>query len=107
MGKLVAAFAASHAPGQTGFPEVADKEKQEAVYRAWMELKKRFREARPDVLVGISNDHFQNFHRIQPPVCVGIAGEHVFPREQQAKFLRLNSHRNSSFRTNFLSLSTF
>jgi protocatechuate 4,5-dioxygenase beta chain/2,3-dihydroxyphenylpropionate 1,2-dioxygenase len=51
MGKLVGVFAVSHAPGQTGFPKVADKEKQEAVYTAWMELKRRLRDARPDILV--------------------------------------------------------
>ena len=91
MGKLVAVFAVSHAPGQTGFPEVIGTEKQEAVQKAWVNLRTRFKEARPDVLIGISNDHFQNFHRIQPPFCVGIADEHVFPREQQSKFLRLDS----------------
>jgi protocatechuate 4,5-dioxygenase beta chain len=92
MGRIVAVFAASHAPGQTGFPEVAGQDKKEAVYRAWMDLKSRFKKARPDVLVGISNDHFQNFHRVQPPFCVGIGEEHVFPREEQSKFLRLKPH---------------
>jgi aromatic ring-opening dioxygenase catalytic subunit (LigB family) len=92
MGKLTAAFGTSHAPGQTGFPESAPAEKREPIYRAWETLKKKFEEAKPDILVAISNDHMQNFHRVQPPFCVGTADTHVLPRPSSAQLLRLNSH---------------
>lgn len=93
MGKLVAAFAASHAPGQVGFPELAPAEKKDNVYRAWAELRRRFEEARPDVMVAISNDHLQNFHRVQPPFCVGTSEWHLLPRPAYAKMLRLAPRR--------------
>jgi aromatic ring-opening dioxygenase catalytic subunit (LigB family) len=92
MGKLVALFAMSHAPGQTGFPDSAPALKKANVYAAWSELRKRFEAAEPDVLVGISNDHFQNFHRVQPPFCVGTAESYILPREAYAKTLRLTPH---------------
>lgn len=92
MGKLVAAFGASHAPGQTGFPELAAPAKKENIYMAWAELRKKFEKAKPDILVGVSNDHFQNFHRVQPPFCVGTAASHILPRQAYAKMLRLTPH---------------
>lgn len=92
MGKLVAAFAASHAPGQTGFPERAEPSRKENVYQAWAQLRSKFEQAKPDILVGVSNDHFQNFHRVQPPFCVGVGEAHTLPREAYAKMLRLTPH---------------
>lgn len=92
MGNLVALFAMSHAPGQTGFPDRAPASKKANVYAAWAELTRRFEAADPHVLVAISNDHFQNFHRVQPPFCVGTGESHILPREAYAKTLRLTPH---------------
>lgn len=91
MGKLVAAFAVSHAPGQTGRPDAAPPEKKAKIFKAWDELKRKLETSRPDLLVGISNDHFQNFFRIQPAFCVGIGEAHILPDEPFAKRLRLKS----------------
>lgn len=92
MGKLVAAFAVSHAPGQIGFPERAEPSKKQNVYQAWAQLRSKFEKAKPDILVGVSNDHLQNFHRVQPPFCVGMGDSHILPREAYAKMLRLTPH---------------
>ena len=92
MGKLIAAFGVSHAPGQTGAPEMAEPGKSDRVFKAWDELRKRLEEARPDVLVAISNDHLQNFFQVQPAFCVGVSETHTLPRESMAKMLRLTSH---------------
>lgn len=92
MGQLVAAFGLSHAPGLTGNPEATTPEKRVKIYGAWSQLKEHFERVRPDVLIGVSNDHFQNFHCVQPPFCVGVAETHTFPREAYAKSLRLTPH---------------
>lgn len=91
MGKLVAAFAVSHAPGQTGRPEAAPPEKKERIFGAWNELKRKLEASVPDLIVGISNDHFQNFFRVQPSFCVGTGEAHMLPNESFAKKLRLDS----------------
>lgn len=78
MGEIVAAFATSHAPGMTGLPQLADSRQRENVYRAFGELRRRLEAARPDVIVGISNDHMTNFFlNNMPAFCVGIAD--VYP----------------------------
>jgi aromatic ring-opening dioxygenase catalytic subunit (LigB family) len=92
MGQLVAAFGLSHAPGLTGNPEATTPEKRAKIYGAWSQLKEEFERVRPDILIGVSNDHFQNFHRVQPPFCVGVAESHTFPRAAYAKSLRLTPH---------------
>lgn len=92
MGTLVAAFAMSHAPGQTGFPDLPPVVKRDNVSKAWAQLKSKFDKARPDVLVGVSNDHLQNFFRVQPPFCLGMSETHILPREAYAKMLRLTPH---------------
>jgi hypothetical protein len=92
MAQLVAAYGLSHAPGLTGNPEATTPEKKVKIYGAWSKLKEHFESVKPDILIGISNDHFQNFHRVQPPFCVGVAESHVFPREAYAKSLRLTPH---------------
>lgn len=47
MGKLVAAFAVSHAPGQTGRPDAAPPEKKAKIFKAWDELKRKLETSRP------------------------------------------------------------
>jgi hypothetical protein len=92
MGKIVAAFGVSHAPGQTGIPELAPPTKKDNVYRAWDSLRARFEDARPDLLVGVSNDHLQNFFHVQPAFCIGTGETHILPMESYAKNVRLTSH---------------
>jgi protocatechuate 4,5-dioxygenase beta chain len=91
MGRLAAAIAVSHVPSHTAYPEMAPPEKLRAIRAAWAALKDRLAQAAPDLVVAVSNDHFQNFFPVQPPFCVGTAETHVMPAEVNAKPLKLES----------------
>jgi protocatechuate 4,5-dioxygenase beta chain/2,3-dihydroxyphenylpropionate 1,2-dioxygenase len=80
MGRIVAVFATSHAPGMTGIPHLADEKQRENVYRAFGQLKERLEAARPDALVCISNDHLTNFFlNNMPTFCIGVADRYFGP----------------------------
>lgn len=91
MGELVSVMACSHAPGQTRAPEQAGEGAYKHVLKAWQGLKRRIDESRPDVIVGISNDHFRNFPFVVPPFCVGTGETHTIPGKRQAKWLKLEA----------------
>src|SRR5262249_4428809 len=46
-------------------------------------------QARPDLVVAVSNDHFVNFSFLQPPFCVGTAEIHAMPGRARAARLKL------------------
>ncbi len=80
MGKIVAVFATSHAPGMTGIPHLADEKQRENVYRAFGQLRERLKAIRPDALVCISNDHLTNFFlNNMPTLCIGVADSYMGP----------------------------
>jgi aromatic ring-opening dioxygenase catalytic subunit (LigB family) len=82
MARLVAALAASHAPMITGSPESAEPGPRERVYAAMAALREELEEARADILVVCSNEHFTNFFLDNfPPWCIGIGDRHVGPAE--------------------------
>lgn len=91
MGEIVCAFATSHAPGITGFPERAEPQQVEAVHGAFAELRGRLEAARPDALVAISVEHFTNFFLNNlPTFCIGLAESYVGPPNPEfASFLRV------------------
>jgi hypothetical protein len=91
MGKLVSVTACSHAPGQTRAAQEAGEDAKKIVGDAWQGLKQSIEESRPDVIIGISNDHFRNFPFIVPPFCVGTGETHTMPGARQAKWLKLRS----------------
>ena len=80
MGKIVAAFGASHAPGMTGLPHAADPQQRENVLKAYARLRELLEEANPDVLICISNDHLTNFFlNNMPAFCIGVADSYFGP----------------------------
>ena len=91
MGQIVAAFATSHAPGITGFPERAEPAQVEAVHGALRRLRDQLEAARPEAVVGISVEHFTNFFLSNlPTFCIGIADSYLSPASQQfVEFLRV------------------
>ena len=91
MGQIVAAFATSHAPGITGFPERAEPAQVEAIHWALHRLREQLEAARPDAVVGISVEHFTNFFLSNlPTFCIGIAESYLSPASQQfVDFLRI------------------
>lgn len=89
MATLISVLATAHAPGQTATPHAPIPEKADSVYAVWSSMGKYLRELRPDVIVGVSNDHFQNFTAMVPPFCVGTAETHLMPDEKFSAQLKL------------------
>jgi 2,3-dihydroxyphenylpropionate 1,2-dioxygenase len=81
---LVAAFAASHAPGITGRSALPPPSDSEPVFRAYQELRVRLEAARPDVLVVVSPEHWANFFLDHmPSFCIGLADEYWGPTDEE------------------------
>lgn len=80
--KLVAAFAASHAPLITANPESAEAGQKDRIHAAMHRLRAELAAARPTALVICSNEHFTNFfYDNLPPFCVGVAERYQGPVE--------------------------
>jgi aromatic ring-opening dioxygenase catalytic subunit (LigB family) len=74
MGEIVALAALSHAPGLTGWLDRATPDVQRSLTEGFTEVGRRVRAAKPDVIVGIANDHLLNFPMSHvPDFCVGTA----------------------------------
>ena len=74
MAEIVSILALTHAPGVTAWLDRAPKREQEAVLAGYADMGRRFAATRPDVIVGIANDHLLNFPMDNiPDWCVGIA----------------------------------
>jgi aromatic ring-opening dioxygenase catalytic subunit (LigB family) len=85
---LVAAFAASHAPGITGRPGLPPRSDSEPVFRAYRELRARLEAARPEVLLVVSPEHWANFFLDHmPSFCIGLADEYWGPTDED--FVRI------------------
>lgn len=82
MGEIVTAVALSHAPGLTGWPEKATQAERQSLVNGYTELGRLLRAARPDVIVGIANDHVLNLPiNNTPDFCVGTAAHWQGPAE--------------------------
>ncbi|MSQ20963.1 MAG: hypothetical protein EXR39_15755 [Betaproteobacteria bacterium] len=74
MANIVAVIALAHAPGVTGWLDKAPQSQQDELIRGYAAMAKRLAAAKPDVIVGIANDHLLNFQMENiPDWCVGIA----------------------------------
>lgn len=82
MGTINIAMAASHAPGLVGMLDVAPEQAQKMVIESYGELARQIREAKPDVILMIANDHLAN-NRIReyPDFLIGMADAHRGPSE--------------------------
>ena len=82
MAEIVSVIALAHAPGATGWLDKAPKEDQDAMLGGYAEMARRFQAAKPDVVIGIANDHLLNFPMDSiPDWCVGIADRWSGPAE--------------------------
>lgn len=72
---IVASFITAHAPGITGYPEAADEKKRNAVFAAFETLRQRVVALQPDLIVGISDDHFSIFFEPMPAFCFGLGAQ--------------------------------
>jgi aromatic ring-opening dioxygenase catalytic subunit (LigB family) len=82
MAEIVSIIALAHAPGATGWLDKAPGEEQEALLSGYASMAARLRAARPEVIVGIANDHLLNFRLDNvPDWCVGTAEHWHGPAE--------------------------
>ncbi len=73
MAHLVAALGIAHAPGVTGWIDRAPQHEQDAVLAGYAEFHRRMEALKPDVVIGIANDHLLNFPMNNiPDFCVGL-----------------------------------
>jgi protocatechuate 4,5-dioxygenase beta chain len=94
MAKVVAAMAMTHSPGLTGWFERAPMQQQLLAKKAMDELRWRLEAAKPDVILGFSNDHLLNWPiNNVPEFTVGIGEEHVGPADWYDEWLALDKYR--------------
>src|SRR3990172_5347778 len=82
MAEIVSVVALSHPPGLTGWLDQAPKAQQESLADGFTRLGRMLRATRPDVIIGIANDHVLNLPLDNTPdFCVGIADRWSGPAE--------------------------
>ncbi len=82
MAKLVGAYAASHGPLIARDWHLLPQAPKTRLAAAYHELGRRVAEARPDVLIVVSPDHWVNFFiNNLPSVCIGVGETHEGPPE--------------------------
>ena len=74
-GQVVGAFAASHSPGITGWPERVAPDVREPIEDAYREVARRIANLEPDALVVVSVEHFTNFNLGNLPAFAIAAGD--------------------------------
>lgn len=94
MGKIVGAFAASHSPGITGWPERAEASKVDAVNTAFGAIRDQVAELEPDAMIIVSVEHFTNFHLGNLPAFAIATGESYLgpTTPEMAEFLNVPQH---------------
>src|SRR5262245_53413511 len=94
MAEIVATMAMAHAPGVTGWLESAPDGEQKDIRAGYAELGRLLRRTRPDLIVGIANDHMLNMPIEDPPdFCVGLADDWTGPAEFFRDWLKLPEYR--------------
>lgn len=82
MAQIVGIVALSHAPGLTAWLDKAPIDQQKRLVEGFRALGHMVRATRPDVIVGVSNDHILNLPFDNPPdFCVGTAENWEGPAE--------------------------
>lgn len=82
MAEIVSVIALAHAPGATGWLDKAPQNEQDELLSGYARMGEALQEAKPDVIVGIANDHLLNFPPDSiPDWCVGTAARWKGPAE--------------------------
>lgn len=90
MAQIVATAGMAHAPGVTGWLDSAPPEEQAAIHAGYTRIADMIRSARPDVIVGVANDHLLNMPLVNPPdFRVGTAERWTGPAEFFRDWLKL------------------
>ena len=94
MADLVSVIALSHAPGLTGWLDQAPEAQRKSLENGFFGLGRILRESRPDVIIGLANDHLLNM-----PVddthdfCVGTADSWTGPAEWFRDWINLPCYK--------------
>lgn len=94
-GRLVGAFAASHSPGITGWPERAEEGQRQRVQAAYDQVRDAIAELEPDAVIAVSVEHFTNFSmRDLPAFAIATSDSYLGPvTEEMGRFLAVPQHR--------------
>ncbi len=99
MATIVSVQALAHAPGATGWLDRAPVHEQEALISGYAAMARRLHESRPDVIVGVANDHMLNFSMNNvPDWCVGIADQWQGPSEWFRDWVNIAPYRVAGHR---------
>jgi aromatic ring-opening dioxygenase catalytic subunit (LigB family) len=86
MADLAGVFAASHGPLLIREWEAVPPQQKQRLEKAFRTLGERMAQARPDLLVVVSPDHWSNFFLDNvPAVCIGVGESHEGPPEPWMK----------------------
>lgn len=82
MAHIVSIHAVSHTPVMINFPQAVSADDREQVYQAFRTFGQQVMQAKPDVLLLLSDDHVHNFFLNNlPAFCIGAAGAYQAPVE--------------------------
>lgn len=95
-GQVVGAFAASHSPGITGWPERVEPAVRQKVEGAYTEVRRRIDALEPDALIVVSVEHFTNFNLGNlPAFAIATGDSYLGPvTEEMAQFLNVSQRRH-------------
>ncbi len=99
MAEIVSIIALAHAPGATGWLDKAPEHERDELLAGYARMADRLRAAKPDVIVGIANDHLLNF-RLEniPDWCVGTAERWRGPAEWFRDWVNVPSYEVAGHR---------
>lgn len=99
MARLIASVGIAHAPGVTGWIDKAPQHERDGVLAGYAEFGRRMDELRPDVVIGVANDHLLNFPMENvPDFCVGIGDEWEGPAPWFRDWLNVADYRIAGHR---------
>jgi 2,3-dihydroxyphenylpropionate 1,2-dioxygenase len=82
MAQVVGGIGISHAPGWLAWPEAAPPAQKRAVADATARVARYLDDARPDFIVALLDDHFENLYRsLMPTFAIGVAEAHSGPAD--------------------------
>ena len=96
LGKVVGAFAASHSPGITGWPERVADDIRDNVEGAYSEVADRIAALEPDAIICVSVEHFTNFNLGNLPAFAIATGDNYLGpvTAEMAQFLNVSQRHH-------------
>lgn len=90
MAEIVSVHATSHTPVMINFPGAIPDDDRERIFAGFRQVGEEIRQARPDAVVVVSDDHVHNFFLDNlPAVCIGAAASWKSPVEH---WLKIDPH---------------